>query len=345
MKRLRLALCGGTDQNDVAFGDGIELALARGEGDVVTAPEWLQVFPAGPSIVARDGRRWTLADPKVLVAAFASNGADLPLDIEHASEKQAPEGKPAPAQGWVKEVQVREDGTTWARMDWNDDGRAAVEGKRYRYISPAFRHRADGSIVALTSLALTTQPALRMPALARTAGRAPDHKENPHMSTLLGRLVAAFGLAATATEDDIVQAATTQVSLARATSDPERFVPTADLTAALARASTAEAELQALKAAEIDALATTRVDDAIAAGKLTPATRDHWLSIARSNPEDFDKAVSAMPAITTPTDTGKKPAGEKVGEHGLDADQLSLCRSIGIDPAAFAATLKEGATQ
>ena len=52
-----------------------------------------------------------------------------------------------------------------------------------------------------------------------------------------------------------------------------------------------------------------------------------------------------MPSITIPTDTRKKPDGQQAGEHGLDADQLAVCRSIGVDPVAFAATLKEGAAQ
>lgn len=335
-----LALCSEPAQDDVAFGFGVELALARGAGDTFEAPEWVQVFPAGPAIVARDGRKWTLADPQILVAEFAGHGADLPLDIEHASEIRAPKGEEAPAQGWVKALEVHVDGSVWARMDWNDAGRAAVEGRRYRYISPAFRHDPDGKIVRLTSLALTTQPALRMPALARTGG-APDHKENPDMTTLAARLALAFGLAATASEDDIVQAATTQVALARATTDPARFVPTEDHTAALARATTAETELQALRDADAEARALARVDGAIAAGKLTPATRDHWLAIARTSPDAFDKAIGGMPSITGASRTGKKPEDENAGEHGLNEEQLAVCRSLGTDPAAFAVTLKE----
>lgn len=346
MRPDHLALCSEPLQDDVAFGLGVELALARGAGDLAEAPEWVQVFPAGPAIEARDGRKWTLADPQILVAALEGHGADLPLDIEHASEIRAPKGEEAPAQGWVQALQVRADGTTWARVDWNDAGRAAVVGRRYRYISPAFRFTPDGQIVHLTSVALTTQPALRMPALARADGGDPSRKETPSMSTLLARLTAALGLAATATEDDVIASVTGQVALARATNDPSRFVPAADLTAALARASTAETALAARETADAEAQATARVAAAIAAGKLAPASEEHWQAIARSSPDAFDKAVAAMPSILAPTKTDKKVDGDQVGEHGLTAEQLAVCRSLGTDPVAFAATLKEeGAAQ
>lgn len=55
------------------------------EGDA--APEWVQLLPAGPSIMARDGRRWRMSNPQGVVAAFASNNADLPIDYEHADRK------------------------------------------------------------------------------------------------------------------------------------------------------------------------------------------------------------------------------------------------------------------
>lgn len=338
---LLLACANAAGGDPVAFGSGLELALTRAADQAAAAPEWIQIFPAGPEIVARDGRRWTLPDPAVLVTALAANGADLPVDLEHAAEIKAPKGEPAPAQGWVKEIAVRGDGTTWARVDWLDEGAAQVTSRRYRYVSPAFRHTKDGQITRVTSLALVTQPALHIPALARDGGRdLSQPQDTPHMKTLAERLAAALGLREGATDDAIVQAATEQVSLASATRDPTKYVPAADLAAAQTRALAAEQKLADQDKAALDGAATAAVEAAIAEGKIAPVSKDHWVSLARENPEAFAAAVASMPAVLTPTDKGKK-VDETPDASGLTADQKALCRSMGLDEVAYAATLKE----
>lgn len=322
---------------DVAFGAGLEIALAR-VGDAQQPPEWIQLFPAGPDIKARDGRKWTLRDPQVLLAAFKHNNADLALDVEHASELKAPKGDEAPAQAWIAELQVRADGTTWGRPDWNTEGARKVLAREYRYISPAFKFDAAGNIVRLTSVALVTQPALDMPALAHVD---PTHDNQDPAMNLLQRMIAAYGLAATATDDDVIAAVTPTIALASATRDPTRFVPATDLTAALTRATVAETALASIQTEAATAAADELVEAAISAGKIPPDSKDHWLGLARENPDLTGKALASMPALLKPTDRAKKPGAESGNEHGLDADQVALCRQNGWDQTAFAATLKE----
>ncbi len=337
------------NDQDVAFGLGLEVALARAavEGQAPTPPEWVQLLPApvGPEgeIRGRDGRRWTLKDPTVLIPAFAAMQCDPPLDVEHASELLAPQGKEAPAQAWLKEIQIRADNTTWARVDWTAEGARKVVDRQYRYISPAILHTDAGEIVGIKSAALVTQPALAMPALAHREGRTSIPNRGSSMN-LLQRLLATCSLPATATEDDVVAAVTTQVSLAADTRNPEKFVPAADLQVALARATTAETKLAEIEAAEKTKAAEATVDAAIAEGKIAPASREHWISVAHATPDAFGKAVAAMPALLKPSTTDKKPGeGGKVDEHGLTTDQLALCSSLGIAPADFAKTQKETA--
>ncbi|MDP1617335.1 phage protease [Phenylobacterium sp.] len=321
----------------VAYGAGIEVSLARSADD--QPPEWVQIFPEGRDVLARDGRKWTLSDPATLIAAFAANQADLPLDIEHASELRAPKGEDAPAQGWIKAIAHRPGQGVFVQIDWTDEGAAAWRARRYRYVSPAFVHTRQGEILALTSVAMVTRPALYVPALARVEGQLP---QDPSMS-LLTRLVAALGLAATTTEDDLVTAVTTQTALAADARNPEKFVPAADLQLAIARATTAEGKLAEIETTAQTAAAQAKVDDAIAAGKLAPASREHWLSIAQANGEAFDKAVASMPAVLDPTKTDKKPGATEADADGLTADQVALCAALGVEPTAFAATLKEQA--
>ncbi|MCR4532830.1 phage protease, partial [Acinetobacter venetianus] len=172
-----------------------------------------------------------------------------------------------------------------AKPEWTPAGGRKVADKEYRYLSPAIRHTPTGEIVTLSSFALTTQPALDMPALASIEGRGKTSNQDQNSMSLLQRLRDAFGLPATATEDEVVTAASTQVSLAREARDPAKFVPTADLQTALARATTAETELQTLKDGEAQKAAEATVDAAITAGKIAPASRDHWVSLCREKPE------------------------------------------------------------
>ncbi|MDD1795110.1 phage protease [Enterovibrio sp. ZSDZ42] len=85
-------------------------ALATNSAEVGTSV-WAEFIPAGTAITGRDGRSWVNDDPNAIVAAFAANGAGLPIDIEHATEIKGKAGEPAPAVGWIKALQAREGGT------------------------------------------------------------------------------------------------------------------------------------------------------------------------------------------------------------------------------------------
>ncbi|ATW23280.1 hypothetical protein BJP44_09815 [Candidatus Williamhamiltonella defendens] len=62
-------------------------------------PLWVELIPFGEQITGRDGRSWVNDHPQGGVDAFQANQADLPIDIEHATELKAPRAIP-PLQ-WV----------------------------------------------------------------------------------------------------------------------------------------------------------------------------------------------------------------------------------------------------
>ncbi len=103
------------DHHRRAYGD-VALALSA-EGKV---PDWIELLPAGPVVTGRSGRRWQLQNPAALIDTFKSRGAALPLDFEHASEIKASKGEPAPAAGWIEELAVRDGGSIWGRVEWNE---------------------------------------------------------------------------------------------------------------------------------------------------------------------------------------------------------------------------------
>jgi phage I-like protein len=139
------------------------------------APEWVELIPAG-KFSAVDGRGpFDNSDPDQVVAASIAKmpQAGLVLDFDHSTDLAAPEGRPAPAAGWLKRFKV-EHGAIFARIEWTSDAAGAVKAKKYRYVSPVFEHSKDGKVERILRAALTNNPALiNLPALARA--------ENPHL--------------------------------------------------------------------------------------------------------------------------------------------------------------------
>lgn len=132
------------------------------------APEWVELIPAG-KFSAVDGRGpFENADPDSVVAASTAKmpQVGLVLDYDHSTDLAAPEGRPSPAAGWLKEFKV-EHGAIFARIEWTADAAEAVKAKKYRYVSPVFEHSEDGTVERILRAALTNNPALmNLPAIA-----------------------------------------------------------------------------------------------------------------------------------------------------------------------------------
>lgn len=132
------------------------------------APEWVELIPAG-KFSAVDGRGpFENSDPDSIVAASIARmpQVGLVLDYDHSTDLAAPEGRPAPAAGWLKAFKV-ENGAIYARIEWTAAAAEAVKAKHYRYVSPVFEHSKDGKVERILRAALTNNPALiNLPALA-----------------------------------------------------------------------------------------------------------------------------------------------------------------------------------
>lgn len=129
------------------------------------APEWIELLPAGPEINGRDGRSWRLTNPNIVVDAFKQQRVSMVVDYEHSTELTASKGVESPAAGWIEDVQVRDDGSVWGKVEWTPKAINSIVNKEYRFISPAFYHNADGNISRLTSAALTNKPNFSLTAL------------------------------------------------------------------------------------------------------------------------------------------------------------------------------------
>jgi phage I-like protein len=304
---------------------GLALNLAAD----ATAPDWVQLTPAGPRIIGRDGRWWQMTDPQAVADRFDPT-KEPQIDIEHSSQMQAPNGLPAPAVGWIKALEVR-DGALWGRVEWTSVGAELVADRAYRYLSPVFTYDfGTGDIHRIVCAGLTNTPNLELAAL----NAAETESEEMDKAVL-----DALGLPGAATVADAVTAiATLKSEKAMALNqvlqpDPEKFVPKADHQLALNRITEFEAEAKAR--AEQEAIAA--VDAAVAAGKVAPASRDYHLAVCREQGglAKFKAFAEAAPVIAGPSKLGAEPPAGQQGK--LSTEELAVCRQMGMTPEDFAA--------
>jgi phage I-like protein len=310
----------------------VELHAAGG-----AAPEWVHLLPAGPEVVGRDGRRFSYHAPAI-VAAFVSRGHHLPIDYEHATQNRAPKGEPAPAAGWVVEVQARADGV-WGRVEWTEAGRATVAAREYRYTSPVVL-ALKGTRVAtdLISVALTNQPNLHLTSLNR-AGAAQE--ETP----MTKAINTALDLAEDASEADAVAAIgklKSDVTVERNRAempDPQTFMPRADYDRVAHRAAELEEKLAAREAADVEAA----VDAHVEAGRIAPASKDHYLALCNTAGLDaFEKLAATLPVIGGGGGSAARAAAAVRSEDvatELNAEQRAAADVLGIPHDAYAAEL------
>ena len=172
----------------------------------------------------------------------------------------------------------------------------------------------------------------------------------------LTNIAAALSLAATASEADILAAIGAQTEASKALAsrltsigaaagvtgdvgDDAVIAIAAKLKAVPAAATSdlqtvidgLQKEVASLRKGYLDDKAAVAVDDAIKAGKLTPAQRGWAIDYASREPDAFATFIGAQPAILG--DGRVAPAAPQAGE--LTAQQKALCASTGVSEEAF----------
>lgn len=290
------------------------------------APADIALLPAG-KVAGRDGREWTNDAPAAVVAAFRAGGIDLPIDIEHATDIKGPKGEPAPAQGWITGLNVVAGGAIRATVEWTDEGAKLVASRAYRYISPAFLHARDGRVLQLIGAGLTNRPNLSIPALN-------SRQENQDMDR--AAICATLGLVPSAADPELMTALN-RLKAAAETPDPQKFVPRADLEAALNRATTAEQTLAARDKAAREAQITALIDGGVAAGKIAPASKEHYVALCREagGLEAVTALLASLPSLTAGSGLDQKKPAEAAG--ALTETERAFCRQYGIAEKDFLA--------
>ena len=94
--------------------------------------EWIELIPAG-TFSTNDGRGpFHNPEPQSVVRLslqYMKMKGGLPIDCEHATDRAAPHGLPAPAMGWIRNFRIVA-GAIQGRVEWTPRGSAALQAKR-----------------------------------------------------------------------------------------------------------------------------------------------------------------------------------------------------------------------
>jgi len=317
-----------------------------------SAPVDFRIIPSG-EFRSWDGRPTECAawicdaeDGQRIVAALNALASDRVIDYEHATLHAKKTGAKAPAAGWFKSAEWRDDGVWLLGVDWTAEAAQEIVDKKYRYVSPVFSYdKQTGHVQTLFHAALTNDPGLD--GLTDLAALAADFFLNQptevsavneelleqlrwllnlpvgttaeeiaaHLSKLIIQLRA--DAPAAASFDLVGQLAQFKTEIASLTAqvaqpDPAQFVPVAALTALQGEHAETQTRLAALTAEVEGGNLDKIVADGLACGKLTPATKDWAINLGKKDVAQLTAFIAAAPVVValgaTQTD-GKKPEG------------------------------------
>ena len=340
----------------------LALAALSVELSGAVAPTEFRILPAG-AFRASDGSgrpaecaAWvcTEDDGRRIIAELAARESKRVIDYEHATLRAKKDGGKAPAAGWFRDAEWRDDGLWLTGVEWTAAAAQAIVDKEYRFASPVFSYDFQtGRIGSLFYAALTNDPGLDgltdLAALAAELFLPPINLQENSMNELLKKLLAALGLQESATEVEALSAVAAlktnvaALSAQVAAPDPARFAPIATLTALQGENAGLQTKLASLQA-EIDGgKLDTLIDAAKAAGKITPATEPLMRKIGKKDFAALSALIDASTPVVTPgqTQSGGKGGGD--GTAALSADQQKVCELFGLDPTAYQQTLSASA--
>lgn len=284
------------------------------EVEEVEGAQWVHVLPAGPFVLAVDGRSFVLSDAAKVVM---TSEPPLLVDWEHSSEMWRGSTRAA---GWIEELAVEAGNGkfkrpgVWGRVDWTPAGKKDVDDKSYRFLSPVVLLDPDTrDALEIASVALTNCPALQMEGLQSYRERLSarfgqlhngEQRMKPESFKLLLAALALTG--ESFTDEQVIEAAKKLEADRKA--DREMC---AALSKQLGEANAKVAELEAnAKAAaeksEKDAFAAevkACIEGAIRDGKVTPATRAGFEAMCkdRASFATFkDVVLPSLPVIGAP---------------------------------------------
>ncbi len=334
----------------------------------------IQATPAG-EFLPRDGRKLPVAAWRIdgviagkVIEAFRANRTPLVIDYEHQTLLAEDNGQPAPAAGWIRDMEWREGSGLWLKVELTAKAREFVANGEYRYFSPVIRfNTTTGHVVAVTMGALTNNPAIDgMAQIAQAAARF-DYSGEPEMNKHLLALAVALAVATdNLTEDQLgaallksikdgedstaalrqrlglgddagaeeigtAVAALKSKADAAGEPDPAKFAPVAVV-------EDLKTQVAALSAGQLGRDVDDLVKPALADGRLLPAQEGWARELGKKDIASlraYLKDAQPIAALRGTQTEGQQPVVDN--EHKLTAAELAVCSATGTDPKAFAA--------
>lgn len=323
-------------------------------------PKWILLLPVG-RVELVDRPDPLQVDPESLAAivrAFRSRGVDLVIDYEH----QSLQGRQAPAAGWIKDLEARNDGL-WARVEWTAQAREYLHNREYRYFSPVLQLDPESrKPVALMQVGLTNVPAIkRLPPLVakweagspggRTAvalkqekaGTPADTQAQSPGTGKAGAELRSFLELGPEVEDQAVgarvlefcQGLAASLGLPAGATVSQALQGVESLKQEVQRLAAVEAELNGLKSSQAAESTARAVNEALKAGKIIPAQKEWALEYYRQDPQAFETFVARAPQVAPIGRELKLLQEDGRGPGHLVPEELSLCKSLNLAPERY----------
>jgi hypothetical protein len=236
------------------------------------------------------------------------------------------------AYGWVQALQARADGL-YGRIDFNPAGKALVENKSYRFPSPYWEASPvgmeNGKTIyqphTLLSVGLTNRPRIPVQALA--------NDDAGDKGTIMNKeiIAALLGMAATATEADI----TNKINELRG--GPARITTLENSETTLKTTLTSEqaehgktreklTTLEANAKKAIEQRNSLALENALEAGRITPAEKEEW-NVKLTTDWETNSAALLKKAKGMKTRTAlENSAGSRRGTSGENAQDIAAAK-------------------
>jgi phage I-like protein/cation transport regulator ChaB len=331
------------------------------------AQSWIQIFKPGKFVHEYYGE-FEITDKMLrqMAKQFDESGRDVMVDYNHGSGMafSPDQGKAA---GWVRELDVRDDGM-YALIDWTAAAVEYIKNGEYRFISPEWsdqgRDKEDGRVIGpiLYAVALTNRPFLEgmeqvkltsVPLSHQSVTQQVKQSSNGGLSMkLLEAIRARLGLSEKVTEEEAIKALDEKESMTlseiRKLAEPKEgetvIAAVGRVITSLKEASTKLAELG--KANEgltrdrdeaRDSL-SKRVSEHVAdriilfEKKATPAQRQSIVDLCLKSGESAVQAFYASAPVLGHFKTSGVQGGEQDGDVKLTDHELEWSKKLGVDP-------------
>jgi phage I-like protein len=332
----------------------------------------IQILPMGSGAL-RDGRgEFHVADKAAAEAVIAATRAHqgrthLMVDYDHQAVYGAVEGVggQAPAAGWIDPATLTAEADgIYGVAEWTVAAQAKLQAREYRYISPYFTVlKTTRAVRRIVNVGLVNRPAIEELAAVASEDlkQAANGGDQPETEMDLSKIAAAAGLAATATEGEIItkvvalagtataliaanqklglaaDASAEELVAAAARPDPEKYVPASEVTSL-------QGEVAQLKKDALETKVAASVADALEKRKITPAMEKWAKDTATENFANWEKYLAGAPVFVAAGEQfAQLKDPPKPEDHGLTAEELKVAASMNLSAEEFAAAKPKGA--